>query len=257
MKTIKTLFIFNALFFGLFSCVRYKNTILLNSQKSAYDSSFSQNVSPYKIQNNDVLEIDVASTDAASMSIFTKSLGGGNMSSISESSLYMKGYVVDGQGKISIPVLGDVFVAGKTKNEIKDSIQLRINKYFKYATVDVKMASYRLSFLGEIKNSGTQMIYRENINLIEALALCGGFTEVAKRDKVKILRKINGKTEIRIVDFTKENLINHEWYQLMPNDVIYVEPIRLSAFRSNSTSLSFTLSAVSVLLLLFSLTNRN
>jgi polysaccharide biosynthesis/export protein len=257
-KTIIKILLFFILL-QLFSCVSYKNLVLLNENKQAYSpNNSSDSTTYYKIQQHDVLKINVSSTDQASVAIFNKEVGATSGSSqVGEGNLYFSSYVVNDSGKISIPILGDISAKGQNVYQLRDSIQKKINTYYKFAIVDVKLASFRISCLGELRNQGAITIYRDKINLMEALALAGGFTDLAKRNSVKIIRTIDGKTEIKRVDFTSEGLLNHEWYQLMPNDVIYVEPLKAAALKTNTTTVSLVISVVSFALLLLNFTTRS
>lgn len=210
----------------------------------------------YKLNTDDILNITVASTDASSISIFTKHVGGSGSGMISEGMLYMNGFRVGDKGEIIFPIIGELQAKGKTITELRDLIQLEMSKYFKFAVVDVKLTNFRISFLGEVTGQGTHIIYRDKINLVEGLALAGGFTDLAKRREVKIFRVIDGVTYTKTVDFTSSEIINHEWYYLMPNDVVYVEPVKLKVLKTNSSTFSMFVSVFSFALVLITLGNR-
>ena len=250
-KFLLLIFIFSA-----FSCVRYRNLVMLDEKIGAADTASVSVMEPYKIQKKDVLDISVASTDASSISIFTKSLGNGGSNQVNETSLYINGYVVDDSGYVSMPIIGNIYVEGKTKYEIKTVLQEKINHYYKYATVDVKLISFRISVLGEVTQKGTYTIFRDQINLLEAIALTNGFTDLSKRSEVKVIRNVNGKNKIRVIDFTSEVLINDPWFYLQPNDIIYVEPVRAKAVKNNVTTISLTLSALSFFLVVVNLLRK-
>lgn len=242
---------------SVFSCIRHKNLIILDDKDNgSLDSNYATGIPVYRLQNSDILDISVASTDASSISIFTKSLGASNFATVGDASLYLKGYIIDDSGKVSMPIIGDIEVGGKTIYEVRDDIQSKINQYYKFATVDVKLLSFRISVLGEVASKGNRTIYRDNLNLLEAISGSGGFSDLANKREVKIIRTINGKSTVRIVDFTKESLINDEWYYLQPNDIIYVEPVRAKAIKSNISSISLALSAISLTLVVINFLRR-
>jgi polysaccharide biosynthesis/export protein len=252
MKIIKFIFVFFSLIILSSSCVRYRSLVMLDSKLGTYDTTKQDAVPVYKIQKSDVIDISVASTDAQSLTIFTK--GQSESKTIDEGMLYFNGYVVDDSGKVSMPIIGDVYVEGKTVSEIRDTLQKRMYKYYKYATVSVKLAIFRVSVLGEVLNPGTQLIYRDRINILEVLTMSGGFKDLANRKEVKIIRTINGVTEIRIVDLTSEKLLNDPWYQLMPNDIIYIKPLKYIAFKTNVATITTTVSVLSLMLIIINFT---
>lgn len=249
-------FFFSILFicFVLFSCVRHKNIVLLNDRiNSELDTILVNLPETYKVQENDVLNISVASSDQSSVAIFVKNVGS-NSVQVTESMLYLNGYVVDGSGTINLPIIGDIYVKDKSVSEISVLLQNKMNSYFKFSVVDVKLVSFRVSFIGEVNNIGAITVYRNQLNLLEALSLTGGFTDFANMRDVKIVRTEKGKTKIKKVDFTKPNIVNHEWYYLKPNDVIYVEPLKVKPIKTNSTTISLVFSGLSFLILVINLT---
>ena len=245
MKFIKIALITIISFWGMFSCITQKDYVIL--QKTAlYDSTFVPNYIPYKIQPNDILSITVSSTDQETSRIFTKQAGGNSNvnASMTEMGSYMRGFSLNDSGNITLPIIGQVKALGLTLDALTDTLQQKINLYFKFSVVDVKLANFRLTFMGEFSHQGPILVYRNRINLIEALALSGGFNDFAKRKSVTIYRNINGQTHIKTVDFTSVDLIHHEWFYLMPNDVLYAEPVRIKTLKVNSGTISFISSFV-------------
>ena len=258
MKFITIAFITIIFFGGMFSCITQKDYILFK-KTGGYDSSFVPKHTPYKIQTNDILSITVSSTDPETSRIFTKQSSTSSNANISMSEMgaYLQGFSLNDSGQIALPIIGEIKAIGLTLDELTDTLQSKINLYFKFSVVDVKLANFRLTFMGEFNSQGPLLVYRNRINLIEALALSGGFSDFAKRGEVTIYRNINGQTHIRTVDFTSVDLINHEWFYLMPNDVLYAEPVRIKAIKVNSGTISFVTSVISLGILIISLTSRS
>lgn len=257
-KYLKIIFI-GGLFLSFFSsCVKYRNLVMMNDANlDTQGAVYASEPEVYKVRTKDLLDITVASTDANSIHIFSKSVGQGNVNPASESALYLKGYVVDDSGKVTIPIIGDVKVAGKTIMEVKDTLQSLLDGYFKYSTLDVKLLSFRISVLGEVARNGNFPIYREEINLLEAIAVSGGMTDFSRKDNVKIIRDIGeGKKEVMRVDFSSPDILNHPWYYLKPNDIVYVEPLKAKRLRVNNTTISIFFSALSFTLLTINLLTR-
>ena len=243
----------------MFSCVRYKNFVLVNDNlHGSHDTTTVIKEVPYLLQKNDVLNISVASTDEKSIAIFIKNAAGSSNLASGESSLYLNGYVINDSGRISLPVIGDIEVENKTTSEVRRLLQQKLITYFKYAIVDVKLVSFRVSFLGEFNGPGSITVFRNQLNLLDALSLAGGFTSYSKRTSVKIMREVNGKMKTKRVDFTNPDIVNHDWYYLKPNDIIYAEPLRIKPLTTNTATFSLVLSTVSfiILILNFSRSNR-
>lgn len=165
-------------------------------------------------------------------------------------------YLVDNEGKINFPVLGELKVGGLTKKEAEQLIVEKLKPYIKESPiVTVRMVNYKISVLGEVARPGTFTISNEKVNLLEALAMAGDMTVWGVRDNVKLIREgADGKQEIVTLDLNKAETILSPYYWLQQNDIVYVTPNKAKARNSdigNSTSLWF--SATSILVSLASL----
>lgn len=164
--------------------------------------------------------------------------------------------LVDNEGKINFPVLGELKVGGLTKKEAEQLIVEKLKPYIKESPiVTVRMVNYKISVLGEVARPGTFTISNEKVNLLEALAMAGDMTVWGVRDNVKLIREgADGKQEIVTLDLNKAETILSPYYWLQQNDIVYVTPNKAKARNSdigNSTSLWF--SATSILVSLASL----
>lgn len=167
-------------------------------------------------------------------------------------------YLVDNDGMINFPIIGEIKVGGLTKAEAEQMIEEKIRPYMaetENPIVTVRMSSYSISVLGEVTRPGSYQVSREKINILEALAQAGDLTIYGVRDKVKLIREdAKGKKEIVTMNLNDANIINSPYYYLQQNDIVYVEPNKVKARNSNvgtTTTLWFT--ATSILISLTSL----
>lgn len=165
-------------------------------------------------------------------------------------------YLVDNEGNINFPVLGELKLGGLTKREAEQLILDKLKPYMKETPiVTVRMVNYKISVIGEVARPGTFTISNEKVNLLEALAMAGDMTVYGLRDNVKLIREdANGKQQIITLDLNKAETILSPYYWLQQNDIVYVTPNKAKARNSdvgNSTSLWF--SATSILVSVVSL----
>ena len=165
-------------------------------------------------------------------------------------------YLVDNEGNINFPVLGELKLGGLTKREAEQLIIDKLKPYMKETPiVTVRMVNYKISVIGEVTRPGTFTISNEKVNLLEALAMAGDMTVYGLRDNVKLIREdANGKQQIVTLDLNKAETILSPYYWLQQNDIVYVTPNKAKARNSdvgNSTSLWF--SATSILVSIVSL----
>ncbi len=100
-------------------------------------------------------------------------------------------------GKISLPLLGDVQAAGMTPMDLGNSIQESLRKYVSDPQVTVIVTainSQRIYVLGEVNRPGPEQLY-PNMTVLQALSAAGGFTQYANRKKTYILRNNGAKEE--------------------------------------------------------------
>lgn len=165
-------------------------------------------------------------------------------------------YLVDNEGKIYFPVLGELKVGGLTKRGAEQMIVGKLKPYMKETPiVTVRMVNYKISVIGEVNRPGTFTISNEKVNLLEALAMAGDMTVYGLRDNVKLIREdAEGRQQIVTLDLNKAETILSPYYWMQQNDILYVTPNKAKARNSdigNSTSLWF--SATSILVSLASL----
>ncbi len=176
----------------------------------------------------------------------------------SYSQALLQTYLVDNNGKISFPIIGEVTVGGLTKSEAEQLIAQRIQPYINDAErpiVTVRMTGYQISVIGEVNRPGTFTVSREKITVLEALAQAGDLTIYGQRKNVQLIREdAHGQKSIHILDLTDANLINSPYYYMQQNDVINVTPNKVKAQNSSVGSMTtLWFSATSILISLTSL----
>lgn len=165
-------------------------------------------------------------------------------------------YTVSADGTIEFPVLGTLHIGGMTRNEIAAFIKGELigKNLIKDPTVTVEFLNSGVSILGEVRSPGRYDMNRDNITLLEAIALAGDLTIQGKRENVKVVREeVDGTMRIYEMDLTQgDKLMSSPGYFLKQNDVIYVEPTNIrkreTTVNGNSAlSTSFWISAASLL----------
>lgn len=189
-----------------------------------------------KVKPNDKLSIVVKSKDTELASLFNlqtfSNQNTGRQNEVTETRNYsyqnnLQLYTVDPQGDIDFPVLGKLHVAGMSRSELSGFIkgELMGRGLLKDPVVIVEFYNTGISVLGEVNKPGRYDLNRDNISILEALALAGDMSIQGKRENVKVIREENGERKVYILDLTKGNeLMNSPAFYLQQNDVVYVEP---------------------------------
>ena len=134
---------------------------------------------------------------------------------------------VSPDGTIKFPLIGKVKAAGMTPDQLADTITDALKQgYLKNPQVTVFMQQYRqrmVHVFGEVSAPGPYRL-THNDTFMEIISKAGGFTPVAKREKVKIIRKQKGDQDILYIDaqkIFKEGRLDLD-IQLHPGDIIIV-----------------------------------
>lgn len=165
-------------------------------------------------------------------------------------------YLVDNEGNIDFPIIGNIHIGGLTKSEAEQLIKDKLQSQFReIPIVTVRMVNYKISVIGEVAHPGTFTISNEKVNIFEALAMAGDMTVYGIRDKVKLIREDHfGKREIITLNLNDGNIINSPYYYLQQNDILYVTPNKTISKNSGiSNSTTIWISVVGTLVSLASL----
>jgi len=240
------------------SCQSYKKVPYLQDAEVVEQTVQQKNLYDAKIMPKDLLTIVVSCTSPELAVPFNLTVATQNNVATTSTTTQpvLQQYLVDNDGKINFPVLGELKVGGLTKKEAEQMIVEMLKPYItETPIVTVRMVNYKISVIGEVARPGTFTISNEKVNLLEALAMAGDMTVWGLRDNVRLIREsADGRQEIVTLDMNKAETILSPYYWLQQNDIVYVTPNKAKARNSdigNSTSLWF--SATSILVSLASL----
>ena len=146
----------------------------------------------------------------------------------------LMGYVVDNDGYIDFPVLGKISVAGMTRWELSEKIKdILLDKgYLNDAVVTVEFMNFKVSVLGEVNKPGTYTIEGDKVTVLQALSLAGDLTIFGKRNNVTVIREMDGERIFYNVDLCSVDMFKSPAYNLLQNDIVYVEPSEIKARQS-------------------------
>jgi polysaccharide export outer membrane protein len=99
-------------------------------------------------------------------------------------------------GKISLPLIGDIQAAGYTALQLKDEITEQLNVYYKetpqVSVIVQQVNSYAIYILGEVRRPGKYVV-KTGTTFLQAISLAGGFTEFASTNRILLKRKVDEK----------------------------------------------------------------
>ena len=238
------------------SCTRYKNMVYLQ-QDAATAELYKATPPDYRIQQRDVLYIRILSLNQEITQVINSNGNYTTNQFTNDASLFINGYTVSDSGYVEIPVVGKVEVQGKTLEEAKTAISEKAARYLKDATVIVKLISFKYSVMGEVGRPGVYQNYNNQLTVLEAISAAGDISSYGDRRHVLVIRPGNEGTQTFRLDLTKTSILNSEGFFLLPNDIVYVEPVKSYNIRVNLPVVSVFLSGVTTLILVLNYINKS
>ena len=162
------------------------------------------------------------------------------------------GYLVDVDGNIEFPVVGELHVEGLTRLQLQDTIatHLKSNGYLSNPNVMVRFLNFKVFFLGT-ENGKVLTVNEERCTFLEALAMSGGLDLYTRRDRIGVMRQVNGKMVIHYMDPRSTEIFNDEFFLLQQNDIIFTEVGTRRFLRESYSNWSLAISALSSLVTLY------
>jgi len=219
------------------SCSTYKKINYMQDLKPDSPEAIAINKG-ILIQPKDMISIVVSSRNPELSAMFNLPVvsyqAGAEIAGVNVGSQRLLGYVVDNNGNIDFPLLGEVRAAGMTRWELSKKIKKMLieQDYIKDPVVTVQFMNFKVSVIGEVARPNTYSIEGDKITILEALSLAGDLTIFGKRENVAVIREQNGERVVHQLDLRSTDLFNSPAYYLQQNDVVYVTPNTVRAGQS-------------------------
>ena len=185
---------------------------------------------------------------------------GGNI--IQTANTGVSGYTVDANGSIDFPILGEIKVAGMTRDALARHIKGLIidSNQMKDPVVIIEYMNLGVTVLGEVARPGRYKIDRDRFTIMDALGMAGDLTINGRRTDVALIRHTaNDQDLFYRLDLTQsQGIYSSPGYFIQQGDVVYVSPIekrqREATVNGNNTrSTSFWLSLASLAMTILTL----
>ena len=195
-----------------------KLKFVADSGPGSVKSDFYNNRTEKTIQPYDYLYIKIYSLDEKTNSIF-------NERSYSIDSELLS-YAVDGKGNIIVPFIGNINVKDLTINQAREKIEKSLSIYLNNISVIVRFVSNKVTILGEVNGPGQHAFFDEKVTVFQALGFAGGASDYGDLSNVTLVREKDNVIKYYYLDLTKKNIASSEYYYLLPNDVLIINPIK-------------------------------
>lgn len=242
--------------FLFFSCQTSKQLTYFKdlSDTAALQTIPSAKAPPLQLQADDQVQLSISSPSAEASSFFnlmalSPSSSVGTTTPAQPNQSFINLYTISNEGKITLPVLGDVQAGGLTLEQLKQQVVVALKPYLTNPIVSARLTNFKVTVIGEVNKPFTVFVDREKINVIEAIGASGDMTVYGARQKVKVIRKLpDGNTEIAQLNFNNSKIFQSPYFNLRQNDIVYVQPNKNKSFLANNTTFwaSLVLSVASI-----------
>lgn len=213
------------------------------SQKLLYLQDMSQNT---QIQLEDKFEAQISPFDELTILVSCHDADLAkpfNLASIQQSistqtSYQRYGYLVDVNGNIQFPILGEIHVEGMTRLSLQEYITNRLvmGGYLEEPFVMVRFNNFKVFYLDNYGGKATVLnITDERCTILQALAMIGDLDIYTRHNKIGVLREENGMMTMHYLDPRKSTIFDDPYFMLKQNDIILTRPIKSRYFRDELT----------------------
>ena len=134
--------------------------------------------------------------------------------------------VIRPDGRISLPLTNDIEASGKTVVQLQRDVTEKLREFIAQPVVSIivkQVNSLKISVLGEVRKPDVYRI-KNRVTVLDAIAMAGGFSDLAKQNKVVVIR--NGPSGPQRIKVNVKQLVtdnNKAWFYLQPLDTVFVE----------------------------------
>jgi polysaccharide biosynthesis/export protein len=162
-----------------------------------------------------------------------------------------KWLLVDGNGEIPVPKIGNLKVEGLTIVEAKKLITKTLSQTIQSPIVDLKVLNMEVTVLGEVKLPGKVHLDKEKNTLVEVLGFAGDFDFYGDKKKIQVIRSVDNKPQSVTLDLTNLDSLSANNILVHPGDIVYVRAKKRKAWDKTAYSTIIpAASAVTAILLI-------
>ncbi len=197
------------------ACAPHRNLVYFSNLTEVSNTQM-ENIPELKLQKNDQLSMTLTSLNAEYNALFS----GTNNTTVGGKAIFR----INNNGMISLPLIGDLKVEGLTVEQAQNLIASELKKQIKNPVVDLQLANFKFTVIGEVNHPASLNIPGDKVNLLEALGMAGDMTVYGKRENVLVIRETNGTRQMTRLNLNDKNVFSSPFFHLKQNDIVYVEP---------------------------------
>jgi len=210
------------------SCAKRNLTYFSDIEPNSNFSTPINEVSQVKIKPFDRLKITVNSSSSESNLLFNRGRVVENIEDVNtldnrQESTDQNVYLVNQEGMIDFPILGEIKLDGLSLQEAGEELKFLLKSQVKEPSVNLMITNFKVTVIGEVNKPSSFIIGTDRINIFDALGLAGDLTLYGKRENVLVMRDVDGVRNAFRVNLNSSTVLSSPYYYLEQNDIVYVE----------------------------------
>jgi polysaccharide export outer membrane protein len=155
-------------------------------------------------------------------------------------------YTVDNEGYVKLPYVGKLKLSGLNLIVSSDFIEEELSQYLLYPSVFIKFVNNKVTILGEVNQPGVYVFNYKTVNILQAIGYANDISIFGDRKKVLLIREEGDYRAKYEIDLTSDDLLASDYYSIVSNDIIYVEPLKRKFWAMDTFPYGLLLSMVSL-----------
>ena len=211
-----------AIMASMCSCRSLRPYEMLRNSKDYEVSEQETSEIEYRIQPNDKLNIRVLNNNGQAYFGFGGGTTGGGSNFNTNNNQNGGGFPVEYDGKVKLPILGRIDISGKTIRQAEDTLEMLYSEYFPDPFVLVNVNNRKVTvFMNGGSRVQTVAMSNDQFTLIDAIAACGGLTEISRAYRIKLIRgNLTNKPKIYYWNVSSLETLDGTNILLEANDII-------------------------------------
>jgi polysaccharide export outer membrane protein len=250
---IKSLHIFSltALIFSVLSCTTVETVRFEpSSEKSRLIAYRSQSSYEPVFQKNDIIKVTLISNNENFTKLFSNAVDNNIRNQLTYTSgAAAKGFLVNQEGFINLPYVGEIMVHDRTREDVEKEITEKLKVYITEPIIQLKILNFKITVLGDFQRPGTFNIPNEKVSFIEAIGIAGDVNITANLSDVHVYREVNDTLQTAHINLNTDELFYSDYFMLKQNDIIFIPPNKTKSRTSKYSPIYIPLlTSVSLLL---------
>jgi polysaccharide export outer membrane protein len=225
LKTLGPIFFVFAIALMINSCGINSDLMFKTTKDYPFDTIPETDNPEYRLSVNDEVNFRLFSNQGFKILDIISGESQNNNNNQSLTQTNQISYKIEQDSTVKLPIIGKTKLVGLTLDSCENYLEKIYSEYYIEPFVQIRVINNRvIVFPGSGGDAKVVQLDNNNTTLLEALALAGGLAKRGKAKKIKVMRMVEGKREVYLIDLSTIDGLALADMVVQANDYIYVEP---------------------------------